>query len=75
MHRSHSWKGRSHRFQAGLEQLAGVEEQLGAAQAAKEQALGAVQAAQEKVNSAQTAYDEAQQKAEAGQLSEEELAV
>lgn len=68
-------EGQIAQIQAGLEQLAGVEEQLGAAQAAKEQALGAVQAAQENVNSAQTAYDEAQQKAEAGELSEEELAV
>ena len=67
-------EGQIAQIQAGLEQLAGVEEQLGAAQAAKEQALGAVQAAQENVNSAQTAYDEAQQKAEAGELSEEELA-
>ena len=67
-------EGQIAQIQAGLEQLAGVEEQLGAAQAAKEQALGAVQAAQENVNSAQAAYDEAQQKAEAGELSEEELA-
>ena len=67
-------EGQIAQIQAGLEQLSGVEEQLGAAQAAKEQALGAVQAAQENVNSAQAAYDEAQQKAEAGELSEEELA-
>ena len=67
-------EGQIAQIQAGLEQLAGVEEQLGAAQAAKEQTLGAVQAAQENVNSAQAAYDEAQQKAEAGELSEEELA-
>ena len=67
-------EGQIAQIQAGLEQLAGVEEQLGAAQAAKEQALGAVQVAQENVNSAQAAYDEAQQKAEAGELSEEELA-